>query len=131
MEDVDLRERAWGLDLPTRFIPEAVIDHPPRPDNIGKKLAPMHESEFMMFYKAGFRVPFRLQHLRRVAGARVRKYMHFRTHPEAWQILKSLYIESLHILRHGGEWERKYRKRYEGTQVRYPDDLAKRLLYRV
>ena len=129
MEDVDFRERAYAHGAQICFLPDAVIDHPPRPDNFGAKVAPTHESEFMMFHKMQCGNDFRWLHLRRLANARLRKYWQHRHHPEAIVLVQSLFVELAYIMRHAGTWNKKYRERYRGADSAYLPEAAKRLRY--
>lgn len=53
MEDVDLRERLRVAGELVAFVPEAVVDHPPRRVSSGWKLALSHESDVYYWYKHG------------------------------------------------------------------------------
>jgi GT2 family glycosyltransferase len=55
MEDVDLRQRLVVAGYPFEFVPEAVVDHPPRRLASGRKLAQQHESWVYYWYKHGNR----------------------------------------------------------------------------
>ncbi len=44
MEDVDLRDRIAAAALPSVFVPEASVDHPPRRLPFGARLARMHQA---------------------------------------------------------------------------------------
>jgi GT2 family glycosyltransferase len=57
MEDVDFRERARGAGYASLFVPEAVVDHPPRRLAAGHRLAGRHESWMYYWYKHGGRAP--------------------------------------------------------------------------
>jgi len=129
MEDVDFRERAYAAGAITRFLPDAVVDHPPRPDNLGAKVAPTHESEFMMFHKMRHGDDYRWLHVRHLVNARLRKYWQFRHHPDAVVLLRSLVLELSYTLRHASAWNKKYRERYRNAESSYLPEAAKRLHY--
>lgn len=130
MEDVDLRERVLGMGAVTKFVPNAVVDHPPRPDNLFGKVAPTHESEYLMYYKTGGKGDFLLRHLRLLANARFRKYFAHRSHADAGVLIRSFFIEAAYVIKHGGAWQKKYRERYKGVKPLYMPDIADRLHYR-
>lgn len=46
MEDVDFRERIFSLNELIKFLPDAVVDHPPRKVKLGKEMALQTESSF-------------------------------------------------------------------------------------
>ncbi|MFI5231325.1 MAG: glycosyltransferase family 2 protein [Gemmatimonadales bacterium] len=58
MEDADLRERALAAQLPWRFVPRAVVDHPPRRERWGADTAPWHRAH--MLYAAIHQQPHSL-----------------------------------------------------------------------
>lgn len=113
MEDVDFRERFLGRSEEIRFVPAASVDHPPRPANLGRRFAPMQESEFLFYFKSGHSGPYLPQHLRRMAGNRF--YLlksHGFLRADSVRAGLALIPEALYVLRHGPAWEKKYRERY-------------------
>lgn len=71
MEDADLRERAFAANVPWRFAPDAVVDHPPRRERWGTDTAPWHRAH--MLYAAIHRQPHSLaRNLRAVIRGRLR-----------------------------------------------------------
>jgi glycosyltransferase involved in cell wall biosynthesis len=129
MEDVDFRERALGRGEAIRFVPAAVVDHPPRPVLPARRLAATHESEFLFYYKAGRTGPYVAPHVRKLAGVRLRAAWQHRGRPrEAAQTVASLLVEAAYVLRHGPAWEREYRERYAARErIAYPPDMAGRV----
>ena len=71
MEDADLRERAFAVNIPWRFAPDAIVDHPPRRERWGADTAPWHKAH--MLYAAIHRQPHSLaRNLRAVIRGRMR-----------------------------------------------------------
>jgi GT2 family glycosyltransferase len=71
MEDADLRERAFAANVPWRFAPNAIVDHPPRRERWGADTAPWHRAH--MLYAAIHNQPHTLaRNLRAVARGRLR-----------------------------------------------------------
>jgi GT2 family glycosyltransferase len=71
MEDADLRERAFAANVPWRFAPQAIVDHPPRRERWGADTAPWHRAH--MLYAAIHNQPHTLvRNLRAVVHGRLR-----------------------------------------------------------
>jgi GT2 family glycosyltransferase len=71
MEDADLRERAFAANVPWRFAPQAIVDHPPRRERWGADTAPWHRAH--MLYAAIHNQPHTLAgNLRAVVHGRLR-----------------------------------------------------------
>jgi GT2 family glycosyltransferase len=71
MEDADLRERALAAQMPWRFAPDAIVDHPPRRERWGAQTAPWHRAH--MLYAAIHAQPHSLsRNLRAVIRGRLR-----------------------------------------------------------
>lgn len=58
MEDMDLCARIRAAKHPMTFVPDAVVNHPLRPANIGRKLGRMRESNVYFLAKRGVRAKF-------------------------------------------------------------------------
>jgi GT2 family glycosyltransferase len=130
LEDVDFRERALGMGRALTFVPEAVVDHPPRPAHFGKHLGAMQESEFLFYYKSGHDKPYLAQHLRRMISLRAALIRQYPLNQESLVALGSLLPELLYVMQKGPQWQAKYRERYRDTYVAYPPDLQNRLCQR-
>lgn len=128
MEDVDFRERAVGAGHEFVFVPEAVVDHPPRLMKTGAAIAKTHESEYLFYYKCGGSGPFASQHLRRLLGFRGRALLRCRRARHLLPSLGSTLTELAYVVRHAPEWDRKYKARYAtGRAATYPPDMAVRV----
>jgi GT2 family glycosyltransferase/acetyltransferase-like isoleucine patch superfamily enzyme len=55
LEDVDFRERLLQAGLRFEFVPAAAVDHPPRRQPSGWRLARTHQSDVYYWYKTGRR----------------------------------------------------------------------------
>lgn len=126
LEDVDFRERVYGLGDKICFVTEALIDHPPRPSNFGKKLGAMQETEFLFYYKTGHHKPYLLQHLRRMVSLRVQLLRNHSLSRESVTALLYLVPELVYVTQHGREWQKKYRDKYRNTSISYAPDLVTR-----
>ena len=56
-EDIDLRERIKHAGHKTLFVPDAVVDHPPRRRRWGKRSAALWECRVLLWYKQGNNIP--------------------------------------------------------------------------
>jgi GT2 family glycosyltransferase len=129
LEDVDFRERIFALGEKPVFVPDALVDHPPRPAHFGKRSAVMQEAEFLFYYKAGHDKPYLLHHIKRLVSARIDLLRRFPISRESITVLSSLAVEVSYVARHGRQWERKYRDRYRGSPASYASDIASRLAH--
>ncbi|MES2460248.1 MAG: glycosyltransferase, partial [Armatimonadota bacterium] len=127
MEDVDFRERVYGLGEKVVFVADALIDHPPRPALFGKKLAVLQESEFLFYYKSGHHKPYLIQHLRRMISIRLQIVRKYPLSSDTLRALLLLFPELYYVSKHGPHWQRHYREMYRDVKVTYPPDLSVRL----
>lgn len=126
MEDVDFRERIYGLGEPIHFVPTALIDHPPRPAHFGKRLAIMQETEFLFYYKTGHHKPYLIQHLRRMIALRIFLLRKYPLSYDSIRVLLLLAPELAYVIQHGGYWQRQYQKKYRDVNITYAPDLVVR-----
>lgn len=112
MEDTDLRERIKVEGLQWRFIPGAVVDHPPKRRPWGRASGAMLESEVMYWYKQGNtrRMSHRL--LWNVLRARTRRIGSTKLGIHSVSAFWSLLAELCFLATHAPGWETKYRKKY-------------------
>jgi GT2 family glycosyltransferase len=110
LEDVDLRERLKEADIGFVFIPDAVVDHPPKRATARDNLGRASESDVLFWYKHRSKVTARpgfslvlsnfLNRLRWLRGKPVGK----ETLIWLWLTAK----EVVYVSRNVGRWRRKY-----------------------
>lgn len=106
MEDADLRERLRAAGHGIVWVPEAVVDHPPRRLPSGTRLGQYREAEVRFLYKHGARRPVRWRLMKEIALSRL---VNIRHHPKGWDSLSALWAlsaELWQLLRYGAAWER-------------------------
>jgi len=108
MEDVDLRERVKDARYTIRFVPEAVVDHPPR------KLHGLEELERHYISMAYYTIRKRGEKLsaRRLLSAalrmRLRRILTASDRTDSFRALRLLMRELWMIVRHTRRWERTF-----------------------
>lgn len=116
MEDIDLHERLIAVGYTPQFVPDAVVDHPPRPTLSGRRLARQHESWIYHWYKSGRRT---------WAGPRLvflilKSRLHVvRQHPismDTFRAIGSLLVEMPSLILRVPFWEWTYRRRFINTR---------------
>jgi len=105
MEDQDLRERLRAAGVAMRWVPEAVIDHPPRRQPSGRKLGMQRRSEVRYLYKHGAPRPVRWKLLRGVASLRVGIIRSLPWSVDSVRAAGSLVRELVTVTRWVDEWE--------------------------
>lgn len=111
MEDVDFRERLRDAGGQFNFVPEAVVDHPPRRLAGGWRRARMHESWVYHWYKSGrtgYATPRLLKDVLH-GGLNHIRFQSFSV--DSVRAAGSLAIEVGGVLVQALCWERKYRSR--------------------
>ncbi len=112
LEDVDLRDRLNRAGYHSTFVPEAVVDHPPRRLPSARKLARYHESDVYHWYKRGARrlVSGRLIYgiARCRLGAIRRSGLSHSTLPCVGSLVAELTETAIRL----PQWEWKYRQRF-------------------
>ncbi|HJP82436.1 MAG TPA: glycosyltransferase [Fimbriimonadaceae bacterium] len=88
MEDVDFRDRIVATGHEFVFVPEAVIDHPPRPVPTARRRGEMTESEYVYFSRRG-------ESMRKWPLIRQRAYIRLR---EIWRQPKG--VDSIKAIPH-------------------------------
>lgn len=117
MEDPDLRERLKARGDSPRWVPAAVVDHPPRRQPPGARLGAYREAEVRYLYKHGAPRPVRWRMLKGIALDRL---VAIRTHPKGWDsvgALWSLAAELAHVLVHARGWERASAREFPGRDA--------------
>ncbi|MBI2407297.1 MAG: glycosyltransferase [Gemmatimonadetes bacterium] len=106
MEDADLRERLRAAGHIITWVPEAIVDHPPRRLPSGRTLGAYREAEVRFLYKYGAPRPVRGRLMRDIAASRL---VNIRSCPKRLDSLLALWAlaaELWHVARHGAAWER-------------------------
>ncbi len=113
MEDIDFLERVHLHGIATRFISDALIDHPPRSCRLGIAAGKVWESRVFFIYKFNRRLsvcwwlPLHLMKIRTISLLR---------NGITWNTLigaASFAVEFAYVLAHSRSWERKYSKGYK------------------
>jgi GT2 family glycosyltransferase len=109
-EDTDLRERLKHAGVTIKFVPEAVVDHPPRPISF-KSRRRFHESEVRMWYLTGNRSSRRIsvKILRSVIALNIRRALEFPFGIDTIRWLGQSVTEFIYVCTHLSQWNRKYR----------------------
>jgi glycosyltransferase involved in cell wall biosynthesis len=106
MEDADLRERLRAAGHAITWVPEAIVDHPPRRLPSGSRLGAYREAEVRFLYKYGAPRPVRWRMLASLVRSRL---VNIRARPKGVDSLLALWAlgaEVWHVVRHGAAWER-------------------------
>jgi GT2 family glycosyltransferase len=106
MEDADLRERLRAAGYALTWVPEAVVDHPPRRQPSGTRLGRYREAEVRYLYKYGAPRPVRWRLMRGIVLSRL---VNIRVRPKGLDSLAALWAlgaEVWQLVRHGAAWER-------------------------
>lgn len=112
MEDADLRERLKAAGHAIAWVPEAVVDHPPRRLPPGSRLGAMREAEVRFLYKYGARRPVRWRLARDIVLSRLVNIRHHRKSLDSLWALWALGAEVAHIAWHGATWERRFAREF-------------------
>ena len=107
MEDQDFRVRLEAARYRIRFVPEAVVNHPPRRQPNGSRLGAYREAEVRFLYKHGAPRPVRAGLLAKVARYRLGVIRNSPKSFDSVRALWSLAAELGHVLAHVDEWERR------------------------
>jgi GT2 family glycosyltransferase len=119
-EDLDFRLRLKQQGCTHRFVPEALVDHPPRPIRWGKRNNNFNHDLVAVWYKSGRREPVRKRLLRFIFRERLARLRQYRFSPASLKALASVAEELWYARRHVHEWEQEFRQRYEGREPAYP-----------
>ncbi len=106
MEDADLRERLRAAGHELTWVPDALVDHPPRRLPSGTRMGAFREAEVRFLYKHGAPRPVRWRLIRDIALSRL---VNVRTHQKSLDSVLALWAlgaEVWHVLLHGAAWER-------------------------
>ena len=106
MEDQDLRERIKASGVTIIWVPDAVVDHPPRRQPAGRTLGLQRSAEVRYLYKHGAPRPVRWRLMRGVSSLRVGIVRSLPFTLDSVRALLSLASELFAVWSHAGEWER-------------------------
>jgi glycosyltransferase involved in cell wall biosynthesis len=109
MEDIAFHDRLTAIQESILFVPDAVVDHPPRRQAAAKVLAAYHESYFVYFYKYLGRPPSLPEFLRTFGQHRLASIFSYPLGGDSAVALGAMGIEILHVLRNWRAWDRKWR----------------------
>lgn len=112
MEDIDMRDRLQLQRHPTRFVPEAVVDHPPRRRPSGLFLGKQGESYVRHWYKFGNRGSYWSPFFRHVKHG-LYCLTRFRL---SWDLAVAFYVfffEAFYIAVHLSLWQKRFRAHYQ------------------
>lgn len=112
MEDADLRERLRAAGEVSRWVPDAIVDHPPRPVPPGRRLGAFREAEVRFLYKHGARRPVAGPMMMNLLRSRLKN---IRVRPKSFDslvALGALAVELWHVATHVGAWERAYAREF-------------------
>lgn len=105
MEDQDLRERLRLHGVVLRWVPAAVVDHPPRRSPPGRRLGMLRAAEVRYLYKHGAPRPVRWKLLRGIASLRVGIIRSLPWSTDSVRALAALAAELRVVVEHGAAWE--------------------------
>lgn len=112
MEDQDLRERLRNSGAIIRWVPAAVVDHPPRRQPAGRVLGRQRQAEVRYLCKHGAPVPLRWRLLRRIARLRLGIIRSLPFSADSVRALLSLVSELATVQWHFSRWERLARREF-------------------
>lgn len=118
-EDVDFRERLRVANMPFVFVPDAIVDHPPRPTAVGSKAGQIGEGFVVLWYKSGRGAGASRRLIRHVLVKWVREVQRYPWSLDSLRCLTAMVAEVVYIARHGGKWERKYRQIFQDVPPAY------------
>ena len=108
MEDVDFRDRLCDRNFKTLFVPEALVDHPPRRLAWGTQLARMNESRALYMYKRGHKGPLAKTLVVSIIMSRLQKIVRRKLSADSFIALVSLLVEAYYTALRAKKWEQKY-----------------------
>jgi glycosyltransferase involved in cell wall biosynthesis len=107
-EDTEFRERIKRLGVPFEFVPQAVVDHPPRRTPFGTKQAALHECDIVLCRKLGRPIPPLMQHLYTQAKNRVKYVTRHRLGIDSVVALASAAVELSVVAARYHHWVRRH-----------------------
>ncbi|MBA4018967.1 MAG: family 2 glycosyl transferase [Pirellula sp.] len=112
MEDADLRDQLVRAGNHYEFVPEAIVDHPPRPTTPGGRLAKYHESWLYHWYKNGHRKLGAPRLILLIFRTRLANALQYPLSLDTLRAFASLTSELWGLLLRTPGWEWKYRRRF-------------------
>lgn len=120
LEDVAFREQLRRLGEPIRFVPDAVVDHPPRRVPPARVLARYHEAYHIYHYKYLGRPPSLRRFLTTLVSVRVRTVLQHRLGADSLTSLGAASLETLLALAHWKDWTRRWGTTRAEVKLRDP-----------
>lgn len=119
-EDTDLRERLKHQGNVIKFVPGAVVNHPPRPINFSARFR-HHESEVRMWYLTGNRSRAKItaRILRNVASITLKQAARHPLEKDTVRWLGNGIREFAYVCVNIGRWHRKYDEAFVGVAPPY------------
>ena len=117
MEDQDLRERLRCAEVEIHWVPEAVVDHPPRRQPSGRTLGLLRIAEVRYLVKYGAPRPLRWRLLRGVASLRIGIIRSLPWSADSVRAFGSLLRELWTVHWHLNEWERLARREFDEART--------------
>ena len=112
MEDQDLRERLLAAGVRFPWVPDAVVDHPPRRQPSGARLGALRAAEVRYLVKRGAPEPLKWRLMRGIASLRVGIVRSLPLGLDSVRALVSLAQELWTVQQHFGTWERAARAEF-------------------
>lgn len=115
MEDQDLRERLTASGVRILWVPEAVVDHPPRRQPSGRALGLLRAAEVRYLVKYHAPRPLRWRLLRGIASLRIGIIRSLPLSLDSLRALGALASELWTVQTHLASWERAARREFESV----------------
>jgi GT2 family glycosyltransferase len=108
MEDVAFRERLKGMGVQSRFVRDAVVDHPPRRLPGPEILARQHESYFIYRYKYVGQAPSFPEFMIGLLRVRTTAILTYSLSADSFRALASMVVETGHVIQSWRRWDAKW-----------------------
>jgi GT2 family glycosyltransferase len=108
-EDMDFSDRLHVNNIPSRFIPDALVDHPVRRQSLGWRAGAKWKYRVLLWYKQGHELPawrWLPVHLLKV---RIRQVLDFPFSRDSFVAFGSIALEFAAVLCQLSSWEHQYR----------------------
>lgn len=116
-EDTDLRERLRYARYAIRFIPEAIVSHPPRLMKLGVQAGRLRETEVRMWYLTGnlSSSVISVKILRNIIWTGMDRVKRYPVQADTLRWLYFSFVEFLYVCLKLAKWNRKYRTVFDGS----------------
>lgn len=112
MEDIDMRDRLRRDQHPVCFVPDAVVDHPPRLRASGWQTGRNSEGYVRYWYKFGNRGSYWIPLLRHVKHG-LYCLTRFRLSGDSLRVLFSLIVEFVYVAVNLPQWQKQFQQQYK------------------